>query len=49
MTLSSTADAVQATASDVNKMVAEAENRVRMMELHERLRGAYSHEQMLMT
>ena len=39
--LSRTSDAVQAMASQVNAMVLEAENRVRMMELHERLRGLY--------
>ena len=39
--LSDTADAVQAMASQVNTMVQEAENRVRMMELHERLHGLY--------
>ena len=40
-TLSDTAEAVQAMASQVNSMVLQAENRVRMMELHERLHGIY--------
>ena len=39
--LSATSDAVQGMATKVNSMVLEAENRVRMMELHERLRGHY--------
>ena len=39
--LQATADAVQDMATQVNGMVAESENRVKMMELHERLRGLY--------
>ena len=40
--LSETAEAVQQMASQVNTMVNEADNRVRMLELHERLRGRYA-------
>lgn len=40
-TLSRTAEAVQEMAFRVNSMVQEAEHRVHMMELHERLRGLY--------